>query len=101
MESFSLINMWGQMNLVARIVVLVLLAMSIWSLTIAVERLWRFQKAKSQSLTVALGVQPLLRSHRLRDAITLTSDRRYRHSHLAGPARGLRRRRCRQARHRA
>jgi biopolymer transport protein ExbB/biopolymer transport protein TolQ len=83
MESFSLINMWGQMNLVARIVVLVLLAMSIWSLTIAVERLWRFQKAKSQSLTVALGVQPLLKSHRLRDAITLTSDRRYRHSHLA------------------
>src|SRR4051812_20239980 len=82
-NNFSLINMWLTMNWVARGVVLVLAAMSIWSLTIAIERLWRFQKAKRESLTVALGVQPLLRTHRLRDAIDLTSDKRYRHSHLA------------------
>jgi len=82
-SNFSLLGMWDTMNWVARAVVLVLAAMSIWSLTIAIERLWRFQKAKRESLTVALGVQPLLRSHRLRDAIDLTSDKRYRHSHLA------------------
>lgn len=81
--NFSLLGMWDSMNWVARVVVLVLAAMSIWSLTIAIERLWRFQKAKRESLTIALGVQPLLRTHRLRDAIDLTSDKRYRHSHLA------------------
>ena len=45
-QNFSLLGMWSTMNWVAKGVVVVLLAMSIWSLTIAVERLWRFQKAK-------------------------------------------------------
>ena len=39
--------------------------MSVWSLTIAIERLWRFQKAKKESLQVALGVTPLLKQHKL------------------------------------
>jgi biopolymer transport protein ExbB/biopolymer transport protein TolQ len=82
-NNFGLLAMWGTMNWVARGVVIVLAAMSIWSLTIAIERLWRFQRAKRESLTVALAVQPLLRQHKLRDAIALTSDKKYRHSHLA------------------
>src|SRR5947209_4983486 len=81
--NFILLGMWATMNWVARGVVVVLLAMSIWSLTIAVERLWRFQRAKRESLGVALGVTPLLKQHKLEDAITLTSDKNYRHSHLA------------------
>jgi biopolymer transport protein ExbB len=84
MESnFSLIGMWTTMNWVARGVVIVLAAMSIWSLTIAIERLLRFQRAKRESLDVAIGVTPLLKMHKLREAISLTSDMRYRHSHLA------------------
>ena len=81
--SFSLLGMLETMNWVARGVVIVLLAMSIWSLTIAVERLWRFQKAKRQSLDVAFKVTPLLKMHKLEDAIVLTSAGDYRHSHLA------------------
>src|SRR5438045_7397488 len=81
--SFSLLGMWSTMNWVARGVVVVLALMSIWSLTIAIERLWRFQKAKHESLGIALGVTPLLKQHKLREAITLTSDKKYRHSHLA------------------
>jgi biopolymer transport protein ExbB/biopolymer transport protein TolQ len=81
--SFSLIGMWHSMNWVAKGVVIVLALMSIWSLTIAIERLWRFQKAKRESLQVALGVTPLLKQHKLEDAIRLASDKRYRHSHLA------------------
>lgn len=81
--SFSLIGMWHSMNWVAKGVVVVLALMSIWSLTIAIERLWRFQKAKRESLQVALGVTPLLKQHKLDDAIRLASDKRYRHSHLA------------------
>lgn len=82
-QNFSLIGMWGTMNWLARGVVIVLAIMSIWSLTIAIERLWRFQNAKKQSLQIALGVQPLLKQHKLEEAIRLASDKKYRHSHLA------------------
>src|SRR6266496_1542812 len=71
------------MNWVAKGVVLVLALMSIWSLTIAIERIWRFQRAKRESLTIAKLVTPLLAQHKLRDAIALTGDKNYRHSHLA------------------
>src|SRR6266496_323518 len=71
------------MNWVAKGVVLVLALMSIWSLTIAIERIWRFQRAKRESLTIARLVTPLLAQHKLRDAIALTADKNYRHSHLA------------------
>jgi len=81
--SFSLIGMWHSMNWVAKGVVIVLALMSIWSLTIAIERLWRFQKAKRESLEVAKGVTPLLGQHKLAEAIRLAGDKRYRHSHLA------------------
>src|SRR5437868_10778192 len=81
--SFSLIGMLSSMNWVAKGVVLVLALMSIWSLTIAIERLWRFQKAKRESLQVALGVTPLLKQHKLDEAIRMASDKRFRHSHLA------------------
>src|SRR4026208_2528642 len=82
MQSFTLMGMWSSMNWVAKGVVIVLLAMSIWSLTIAAERLWRFQKAKRESLEIALKVTPLLKLHKLEDTINLISDKKYRHSHL-------------------
>ena len=82
-NNFSLINMWISMNLVAKGVVLVLAAMSIWSLTIAIERLWRFQNAKKQSLKLALQVTPLLRNHKLEEAIRQANSKEFRHSHLA------------------
>ena len=81
--SFSLIGMLNSMNWVAKGVVLVLALMSIWSLTIAIERVWRFQRAKRESLQVALGVTPLLKQHKLNEAIEFASDKRFRHSHLA------------------
>jgi biopolymer transport protein ExbB/TolQ len=81
--SFSLIGMWDSMTWLGKTVVVILMLMSIWSLTIAGERLWRFQKAKRESLQVALGVTPLLKQHKLAEAITFTKDKRFRHSHLA------------------
>jgi biopolymer transport protein ExbB len=81
--SFSMTGMWQSMTYLGRGVVIILLLMSIWSLTIAVERLWRFQKAKKESLQVALGVTPLLREHKLDQAISFAKDKRFRHSHLA------------------
>jgi biopolymer transport protein ExbB/TolQ len=81
--SFSIVGMWEAMTWVGRSVVIVLALMSIWSLTIAIERLWRFQQAKKQSLQVALGVTPLLKQHKLSEAITYAKDKKFRHSHLA------------------
>jgi biopolymer transport protein ExbB/biopolymer transport protein TolQ len=80
---FSMQGMWESMTWAGKAVVIILILMSIWSLTIAVERLWRFQKAKKESLQVALGVTPLLREHKLEQAIAFTKDKKYRHSHLA------------------
>ena len=81
--SFSLVGMWDSMTWVGKSVVVLLALMSIWSLTIAIERLWRFSRAKKESLQVALGVTPLLRDHKLEQAITFTRDKRFKHSHLA------------------
>jgi biopolymer transport protein ExbB len=83
LQNFTLMGMWNSMNWLAKGVVLVLAIMSIWSLTIAIERFWRFQNAKKQSLDAALKVTPLLKQHKLEEAITLAGDKKYRHSHLA------------------
>jgi biopolymer transport protein ExbB/TolQ len=81
--SFSLVGMWNSMTWMGKGVAVVLLLMSVWSLTIAFERLYRFQKAKKQSLQVALGVTPLLRQHKLNEAIAFVKDKKFKHSHLA------------------
>ena len=82
-HSFSLMGMWNSMTWAGKSVVIILMLMSIWSLTIAVERLWRFQKAKKESVQVAMGVTPLLKQHKLAEAIAFAKDKKYRHSHLA------------------
>lgn len=82
-QSFTIAGMWEAMTWAGKSVVIILALMSIWSLTIAIERLWRFQKAKKESLQVALAVTPLLKQHRLDEAVNLTRDKKYRHSHLA------------------
>jgi len=82
-SSFSIVGMWQTMNWLARGVVIVLAAMSIWSLTIAIDRLWRFQMAKKQSLRLAREVTPMLKLHKLEEAITHAKKKDFRHSHLA------------------
>lgn len=81
--SFSLIGMWNSMTILGKSVVSILALMSIWSLTIAVERLWRFSRAKKESVDVAVGITPMLKDHRLDDAIKFARDPRFKHSHLA------------------
>jgi biopolymer transport protein ExbB/biopolymer transport protein TolQ len=81
--TFSVMGIWNAMGWLARSVVIVLFAMSVWSLTLAIERLWRFHKARKESLRVAVGVTPLLRQHKLAEAISFAKDKRFKHSHLA------------------
>ncbi|HEY0142157.1 MAG TPA: MotA/TolQ/ExbB proton channel family protein [Thermoanaerobaculia bacterium] len=82
-SQFSIMGMWNSMTPIGKGVVIVLLIMSAWSLTIVIERLWRFHQARQQSLQVALGITPLLKSHQLEEAVRFAQDVRYRHSHLA------------------
>jgi biopolymer transport protein ExbB/biopolymer transport protein TolQ len=81
--TFSVMGIWNAMGWLARSVVIVLFVMSVWSLTLAIERLWRFHRARKESLLVAVGVTPLLRRHELAEAIAFAKDKRFRHSHLA------------------
>jgi biopolymer transport protein ExbB/biopolymer transport protein TolQ len=81
--SFSIVGMWESMTWMGKSVVIVLALMSVWSLTIAIERLWKFQMAKKESLQVAVGITPLLKQHKLAEAISFAKDKRFRHSHLA------------------
>jgi biopolymer transport protein ExbB/biopolymer transport protein TolQ len=81
--SFSMLGMWSTMNWLAKGVVIVLALMSVWSLTIAIERLYRFQMAKKQSLRLAREVTPLLKQHKLEEAINHAKKKQFRHSHLA------------------
>ena len=82
-QSFSLIGMWQSMNWVAKSVVIVLAIMSVWSLTIAIERLYRFQMAKKESLRLAREITPMLKQHKLEEAINFAKKKDFRHSHLA------------------
>ena len=81
--SFSIMGMWESMTWMGKSVVIVLALMSVWSLTIAIERLFKFQMAKKESLQVAVGITPLLKQHKLAEAITFAKDKKFRHSHLA------------------
>jgi biopolymer transport protein ExbB/TolQ len=81
--TFTLQGMWLSMNWLAKGVVIVLAIMSVWSLTIAIERLYRFQMAKKESLKLAREITPLLKNHKLEEAIILARKKEYRHSHLA------------------
>ena len=57
---FSLLHMWTQMGMVAKCVVVILLIMSIYSITVSVERFFRFRKGKSQSAGYIMAVQQAL-----------------------------------------
>lgn len=80
---FTLMGIWSTMTWAGRSVVIILALMSVWSLTIAFERLWRFANAKRQSVMLAREVTPLLEHHHLEDAMRKVGESRFAQSHLA------------------
>jgi biopolymer transport protein ExbB/biopolymer transport protein TolQ len=78
---FSLLGVWRAMGWVARVVVIILLIMSMWSIAIMVERYLTFSSARSQSREFAPKVAASLRNQKIDEAITLSD--RYKKSHLA------------------
>ncbi|MEW6338634.1 MAG: MotA/TolQ/ExbB proton channel family protein [Acidobacteriota bacterium] len=78
---FGPVALWNSMGFLAKSVALLLVGMSIYSLTIAVERWIVYRGAKKQSLEFAKQVTQFLKQNRPQDAIA--AARKYKHSHLA------------------
>lgn len=78
---FGPVALWNSMGFLAKAVSLLLVCMSIYSLTVAVERWIVYRGAKKQSLEFAKQVTQFLKQNRPQDAIA--AARKYKHSHLA------------------
>lgn len=79
--SFDILDMVTQMGLTAKIVVVILLLMSIWAVTVTIERWLFYSKARKQSLAFAKLVTGYLKQDNLQGAID--SAKKFKHSHLA------------------
>ena len=81
--SLDLIEMWQQMGFIAKAVAWILFFMSMWSIGVAVERIYTFVQARTQSKVYAPQVAKHLKDGRLKDAIAISTNKNYRYSHLA------------------
>jgi len=79
--SFDPVEVWHSMTILAKGIVVLLFLMSIYSLTIAVERFIYYNKAKKQSLAFAKLVTQFLKQDKLQEAID--SSKKFKNSHLA------------------
>ena len=79
----NILEMWGTMGGIAKGVAFVLFFMSMWSVGVAVERIYTFMQATKQSKTFAPQVAKHLKDGRLKDAIALSTNKNYKYSHLA------------------
>ena len=78
---WSPMGVWRNMGNVARVVLIILLIMSIWSIAIMVERYLTFSAARNQSREFAPKVATSLKSQKIDEAISLSD--KYKKSHLA------------------
>ena len=82
-DGLNLIEIFAQMGSVARGVAIVLFTMSLWSVGIAIERIYTYNAARKQSQMYAPRVAEYLRHGQLKEAIALSKSKEYRYSHLA------------------
>jgi biopolymer transport protein ExbB/TolQ len=80
---FGLIEMWNQMAAVAKTVAILLIILSIVTMYMLIERLMAFSKSKNKSKEVAPKLSDLLKKGNVTDAMTLSSKKEYKGSHLA------------------
>ena len=83
MGGLDLVQMWGQMSIVAKGVAFVLMFMSMWSVGVGIERLYTFTQARKQSKLYAPQVAKHLKEGRLKDALSVSQAKTYQYSHLA------------------
>ncbi len=79
--SMDPMDLWHSMGFIAKGVFLFLAFLSIYSLTVSIERWLRYRKARNESLAFTTGVGPLLKRADLEAAVALS--KKYPGSHLA------------------
>jgi biopolymer transport protein ExbB len=77
----SFMEMWDQMGVLAKLVVVVLAIMSVWSIGVMIERYITYRKARKQSQAFAPAVAEALGKGNLEEAVELAEQ--YDRSHLA------------------
>lgn len=77
----SFMEMWEQMGVLAKIVVVILGIMSVWSIGVMIERWITYRKARKQSQEFAPAVAEALGKGNLEEAVELAEQ--YDRSHLA------------------
>jgi len=80
---FDLAHLWASMGSVAKLVVLTLLIMSVWSISIIFDRWKLYSNAKAQSRKYAADVARLLKAGKLKEAVDLSGSVGMKSSHLA------------------
>ena len=79
----DLVEMFRQMTAAAWAVAIILFIMSFWSIGVAIERFYTYNKARQQSKLYAPQVAKHLKDGRLKEAIALSGSKDFRYSHLA------------------
>ncbi len=79
----DLVEMFRQMTIYAWAIAIILFVMSFWSIGVAIERFYTFNKAREQSKLYAPQVAKHLKDGRLKEAIVLSGSKDFRYSHLA------------------
>ena len=75
MESFSFVDMWKTMGLLARAVVVILAIMSMYSLYVSGERLLTFVRARGASITFGGGLASSLKQQNVKQALELSGQK--------------------------
>jgi len=80
---FGLIEMWQAMGPVAKGVAIILIALSIVSLYLFIERQLTFRRARNKSRLVAPKLADMLKKGQIKEALTLSAKKENKGSHLA------------------
>jgi biopolymer transport protein ExbB len=83
MGELDLWHMWETMGWVAKAVAFILVAMSMISFGVSIERYYTFYQARKQSKLYAPQVAKHLKDGRLKDALAVSQAKTYQYSHLA------------------
>jgi biopolymer transport protein ExbB len=79
--NLSLMDLWSQMGPFAKGIVIVLAIMSIWSLTIMIQKWWTIRRAQAETKRFAPEFSQFLEEDNLTEAIKLAEG--YKRSHVA------------------
>ncbi|HSQ34723.1 MAG TPA: MotA/TolQ/ExbB proton channel family protein [Candidatus Binatia bacterium] len=81
--SWDLVEMWHSMSLIPKAVVITLVLMSVYCFAVGIERLIVFSRAKKQSRILLKLISALWQEGKIEESIKLSSDKRFKDSHLA------------------